>query len=146
MSNVQPVYSDLRPLTKVTMNANFVCFPGHATRELEQSYFLSPPYLVHDINTLVPFDSKNHATYVGLGWTFTIILGWPWKAETNMFLRLQLKRGLFSYFVTYFLQIYSSFTWFLIEINEIWLRIIKLIDFEWIILDNLFFATLVWGM
>ena len=31
--------------------------------------------------------------------------------------RLQLKRGLFSYFVTYFLQFYSNLYGFLIEIN-----------------------------
>ena len=31
--------------------------------------------------------------------------------------RLQLKRGLFSYFFAYFLQIYSFFTSFLMEIN-----------------------------
>ena len=48
---------------------------------------------------------------------------------------------MFSYFFTYFLQIYSKFIWFLIEFNQILWSIIELIDFEWIILEFLFFSN-----
>ena len=38
-------------------------------------------------------------------------------AESDTTHRLQLKRGLFSYLFTYFLQMYSKNAWILIEIN-----------------------------